>query len=218
MNVKQGLWAAALATAMGVVAYAQAVPDVKLPASPAGQAAIQIGGAWTKTPQGGQRYTNGKWLVVDYGRPMLRGRANIFGSGAEYGTTVKAGAPGWRAGANDTTRFTTQAPLMIGGKTVPPGVYNVFVDLKPGAWELVLNTQPVQAKYDPNDKVNLYGAYNYDAKFDLLRAPMTVKTGTDTVEQFTIGFVNVTDTAATLTMAWDKTVASIELKLAPSSN
>lgn len=211
--MRHGLFAAVLVTAMGVVAFAQAVPDVKLPASPAGQAAIQIGGAWTKTAQGGQRYTNGKWLVVDYGRPMLRGRANIFGSGAEYGTAVKAGAPVWRAGANDTTRFTTQAPLMIGGKTVPPGVYNVFVDLKPGAWELVLNTQPVQAKYDPNDKVNLYGAYNYDAKFDLLRAPMTVKTGTDTVEQFTIGFVNVTDTAATLTMAWDKTVASIELKV-----
>lgn len=211
--MRHGLFAAVLVTAMGVVAFAQAVPDVKLPASPVGQAAIQIGGAWTKTAQGGQRYTNGKWLVVDYGRPMLRGRANIFGSGAEYGTAVKAGAPVWRAGANDTTRFTTQTPLMIGGKTVPPGVYNVFVDLKPGAWELVLNTQPVQAKYDPNDKVNLYGAYNYDAKFDLLRAPMTVKTGTDTVEQFTIGFVNVTDTAATLTMAWDKTVASIELKV-----
>jgi hypothetical protein len=218
MSVKHGVWAAVVATAMGVVAYAQAVPDVKLPASPAGQAAIQLGGSWTKTAQGGQRYTNGKWLTVEYSRPLLRGRPNIFGSGADYGTVVKAGAPVWRAGANDTTRLTTQAPLVIGGKSIQPGVYNVFVDLKPGAWELVLNTQPVQAKYDPDDTVNLYGAYNYDAKADILRAPMTVTTGTDTVEQFTIGFVNVSDSGATLTMAWDKTVATIDLKLAPSSD
>ena len=57
---------------------------------------------------------------------------------------------------------------------IEPGVYNVFIDLKPGAWTLVLNGQPVQAKYDPNDKVNLYGAYNYDAKFDVVRAPMQI--------------------------------------------
>jgi hypothetical protein len=47
---------------------------------------------------------------------------------------VKDGSPVWRAGANDTTRLTTQAALTIGGKTIQPGTYNVFVDLKPGAW------------------------------------------------------------------------------------
>ena len=39
----------------------------------------------------------------------------------------------------------------------------------------MLNTQTIQEKYDPNEKVKLYGAYNYDAKFDILRAPMTVR-------------------------------------------
>jgi hypothetical protein len=120
----------------------------------------------------------------------------------------------WRAGANDTTRLTTQVALQIGGKTVPPGVYNVFVDLKPGNWTFVLNTQAVQATYDPNEKVKLYGAYNYDAKGDVLRAPMTVKAASDITEQFTIGFVNVTESRATLTMAWEKTVATIDLAVA----
>ena len=36
-------------------------------------------------------------------------------------------------GANDSTRFTTQAPLEIGGKTLSPGVYNAFAELKAGA-------------------------------------------------------------------------------------
>lgn len=193
---------------------AQTVPEVKLPASPKGQSSLQVGGQWEKAPNGEPRYAGGKWLVVDYGRPLLRGRTGIFGAGADYGKTVKGDSPVWRAGANDTTRLTTQVPLSIGGKMLQPGVYNVFVDLKPDAWALVLTTQPIQPKYDPNDKVNLYGAYNYDPKFDVLRAPMTVRMGTDSVEQFTIGFTNRTDTGVTLTMAWEKTVASIDLTLA----
>lgn len=201
-----------VAVALGAIAFAQAVPAVKLPPSPAGQAAVQLGGRWEKT-EAGQRYRDGKWVVVDYGRPLLRGRQNIFGSGAEYGKQIAEGGPVWRAGANDTTRLTTQVPLVIGGKTVPPGAYNVFVELKPGNWSLVLNTQPVQETYDPNEKVKLYGAYNYDAKGDVFRVPMTVKSTDESVEQFTIGFVNVSESKATLTMAWDRTIATVDLSL-----
>jgi hypothetical protein len=213
MNVRSALSVFALCGAMAVVAMAQSVPEVKLPASPVGQAAIQLGGRWDKTADG-QRYRDGKWVIVNYSRPLLRGRQEIFGAGADYGKTVNGDAVIWRAGANDTTRLTTQAPLQVGGKTIAPGVYNVFVDLKPGNWTLVLNTQPVQEKYDPNDKVKLYGAYNYDAKFDVVRVPMTVRTSDQSMEQLTIGFVNASDTAATLTIAWEKTVASVELRLA----
>jgi Protein of unknown function (DUF2911) len=191
----------AAAIAMSAVLVAQTKPDVK---------AIQVGGTWT-TVDGDQRYTNGSWITVDYGRPILRGRTNIFGSGASYGKVVNPDSALWRAGANDTTRLTTQVPLVIGGTTIQPGVYNVFVDLKEGAWTMVLSTQPVQPKYDPNDKVLLYGAYNYDKKFDVLRAPMRLSTSPASVEQFTIGFVDVTNSRVTMTMAWDKSVAAIDL-------
>jgi hypothetical protein len=194
---------------------AQIVPEVKLPPSPQGQASVQVGGRWEKTQSGGQRYVDGKWIVVDYGRPLLRGRANIFGAGADYGKTINDGSPVWRMGANDTTRLTTQVPLDIGGKKIPPGAYNVFAELKPGAWTLVLSTQPRQPKFDPNDKVLLYGSYNYDPKFDVLRAPMTVRQSDTSVEQLTIGFVNVSASAATLSVAWEKTVATIDLRVAP---
>lgn len=123
---------------------AQAIPEVNLPASPPGPAAVQLGGRWEKTAEGGQSYRDGKWIVVNYGRPVLRGRIEIFDAGAEYGKFVNADAPVWRAGANDTARLTTQAALQIGGKTLVPGVSNLFVDLKPGNWTLVLSTQEVQ--------------------------------------------------------------------------
>jgi hypothetical protein len=214
MNVRSSLSMVVLCAAATAVLSAQAVPDVKLPPSPAGQAAMQLGGRWEKTPEGGQRYVDGKWVVVDYGRPLLRGRTAIFGAGADYGKTVTGDAAIWRAGANDTTRLTTQTALQIGGRTIAAGVYNVFVDLKAGQWTLVLNTQPVQPKFDPADKVRLSGATNYSSKFDVLRVPMTVGSRTDSLEQFTIAFANVTATSAKLIMSWETTVASVDVRVA----
>jgi hypothetical protein len=214
MNVRSTLSMVALAAATTAMLSAQAIPEVKLVASPPGQAAAQLGGRWEKTAEGGQRYVDGKWIVIDYSRPILRGRTPIFGTGADYGKMVTGDAAIWRAGANDTTRITTQAPLHIGDKTIAPGVYNVFVDLKPNQWTLVLNTQEVQPKFDPNDKVRLSGATNYNAKFDILRVPMTVASRADSVEQFTIAFANVTANTAKLIMTWEKTVASVDLRLA----
>lgn len=206
----------ALCGVLGIAAHAQSIPEVKLPPSPSGQAAAQLGGRWEKTAEGGQRYVDGKWIVVDYGRPLLRGRSSIFGEGAEYGTFVYGGAAIWRVGANSTTRLTTQAPLRIGGNTIQPGVYNVFADLKPGKWTLALNTQPVQETFDPNDTVKLNGATNYDTKFDVLRVPMSVGTDAASVEQLTLSFVDVTAASATLKIAWDKTVATVAITLASS--
>ena len=75
MRVRPLLSVAIWCVAMGAVALAQAIPEVKLPPSPQGQAAIQVAGTWTKTPEGGQAYRDGKWIVVDYGCPLLRGIA-----------------------------------------------------------------------------------------------------------------------------------------------
>jgi hypothetical protein len=194
--------------AAGILLPAQ-VPDVKLPSSPRGSAAIQVGGTWSGTGDD-RRYVGGSWITVDYGRPILRGRENIFGTGADYGKMVNPDAPIWRAGANATTRLTTQVPLEFGGKTIAAGEYNLFVDLKEKEWTLVLSTQPLQPKYDPNERVLLYGAYNYDPKFDVLRAPMRLSTSTSSIEQFTIGFADVKPDRGVLYMAWDRTVSSIE--------
>jgi hypothetical protein len=198
----------AIMVAASALPSAQA-PEIKLPLSPRGTAAMQVGGSWTG-PEGERQYRGGSWILVDYGRPVLRGRERIFGAGDTYGKTVNPDAPIWRAGANETTRLTTQVALEIGSKTIAPGVYSLFVDLNEKAWTLVLSTQPVQPKYDPNDKVMLYGAYNYDPKFDALRAPMRLSTAAMSLEQFTIGFADVMQDRGSLYMAWDRTVATVD--------
>ncbi len=192
---------------------AQAPAAPRPPASPVGTAATQVAGKWAEGPRG-PRYQDGKWITIDYGRPILRGRPDVFGKGADYGKTVNGGAPVWRAGANVTTRLKSEAPLVFGDKTVAAGEYSVFVELKEGAWTFILSTQPFQAKYDPNNKTETWGSYNYDAKFDVVRVPMKVSTTTVTVEQFTIGFVNMTQQNGSLAMWWDKTMATVDFKVA----
>jgi hypothetical protein len=48
----------------------------------------------------------------------------------------------------------------------------------------------------------------------VLRVPMTVASRADALEQFTIAFANVTQNSAKLIMSWERTVASIDLRLA----
>ncbi|HSB37003.1 MAG TPA: DUF2911 domain-containing protein [Thermoanaerobaculia bacterium] len=178
------------------------------PLSPAGTASTMVGVTWSAPDKDGNRKSSGgKWIEVTYSRPMLRGRTDIFGKGADYGKAVSDGNPVWRAGANQTTRLKTEVPLMIGGKRLEPGTYAVFVDLKEPGWVLVLSTQPTQDKYDPNDKTKIWGAYGYDPKFDAVRVPMTMITPKASIDQFTVGFVDMTDEGGKLAMAWEKTAA-----------
>lgn len=211
MNLRFWLGTTMMGLAATLALSAQTTPAVNLPASPRGLAAIQVGGTWSTGAE--RQYKGGSWITVDYGRPILRGRSPIFGSGATYGQLVLDGSTLWRAGANETTRLTTQTALVIGGTTLAPGTYNVLVDLKENAWSLVLTNQPAQTKYDPNEKVLLYGSYNYNPKHDVLRAPMQVSAAPRSVEQFTIGFLDVQPTGGTLYMAWDRTVAMVEFAL-----
>ena len=185
------------------------------PFSPRGTAATEVGGVWSPQKPGvPPQYPGGKWIEVDYGRPILRGRKTIFGSGADYGKSLNAGAPVWRAGADATTKLTTEVPLVIGGKTLQPGVYDLFVELKEGSWTLIVGTQPTQDTHDRNEKVKIWGAYGYDPKFDVARAAMTVTTLGHSVDQFTIGFLDMSDSGGTLAMQWETTGASVPFTIA----
>jgi hypothetical protein len=176
------------------------------PLSPSGTAATMVGGTWSAPDKDGERqYSGGKWIEISYSRPILRGRTGIFGKGADYGKAVNGGAPVWRAGANATTKLTTELPLMIGGKRIEPGTYDAFVDLKEGGWTLILSKQPTQDKYDPNDKTKIWGSYGYDTKYDVVRVPMQPLTPAVSVDQFTIGFADMTDAGGKLAMVWEKT-------------
>ena len=177
------------------------------PASPRGEAAIQVGGEYE-----GRNYAGGKWISIDYGRPILRGRTGIFGAGSDYGKGANAGAPVWRAGANKSTRLTTEADLKFGDQTLPAGEYSMFVDLKEGDWTLILSTHAAKDGFrEPGE--GLWGAYNYTPDKDVLRVSMDVSSMRVSYEQLTWAFVDVTAGGGTLALMWEKTLATASFSL-----
>jgi hypothetical protein len=192
---------------------ATVVSAQSLPLSPEGKAQAHVGGKYVKNAQGGQTYEGGQWIEITYGRPILRGRTNIFGSGATYGQTVKAGTAVWRAGANNTTMLRTEAPLVIAGTTIAPGEYAVLIDLKEGAWTFILSGQEVQKQFDPDNKTALSGSTNYTPEKDVVRAPMKLMKSTVSVEQLTWGFINVTGKGGEIAIWWEREFATVPFTL-----
>jgi hypothetical protein len=198
-----------------VVAIAIAVTGAQgtRPASPEGSTQTQVGGKWVKNDRG-QSYEGGKWIEITYGRPIKRGRADLFGSGADYGKALLDGAPVWRAGANATTRLKTEVPLQIGGKTVPAGEYSLLIDLKENNWTLIVSSWAAQQKYDPANKQALWGGYNYTPDKDVARAAMQLEQIDISIDQLTWLFTDITDTGGKMLLVWDKTLATVPFTLA----
>jgi hypothetical protein len=206
--------------ALNVSVVAQQTPPAR-PLSPDGIASVQVLGTWVKADRqtytmGGDRYQGGKWIDILYGRPLLRGREAFTGTGADYGKSTNGpDATVWRAGANLSTRLRTEVPLLIGGTNVPAGEYTLFIHLKqPTEWTFIVSRWPAQTKYDPNNKEALYGAFNYTADRDVLRAPMKVDTLPYKVEQLTWEFIDMTPDSGRMAIMWDRSMGSVPFKVA----
>ena len=95
----------------------------------------------------------GATIWIDYGRPAKRGR-EIWGKLVPYDTT-------WRFGANAATQFKTDKDVVLGGVTVPAGMYTLWLyPTAKDAW-LIVNKQTGQ-----------WGTA-YDATQDLVKIPLT---------------------------------------------
>jgi hypothetical protein len=132
----------------------------------------------------------GKSVTIDYSSPRKRGR-NVFTDVVKYGEI-------WRTGANEATTFVTTADVAVGGKRVPAGSYTIFTIPNKDKWTLVISK-----------KTGEWGTDYPGETEDLARVDMKASSGPAT-ENFTISFDKGAK-GCTLTMAWDTTVASIDI-------
>ena len=189
---------AAILTAI-IVCVVQLEAQQRRSASPEGTTSTQV---------------NGRWIDIVHGRPILRGRTNMFGSGADYGKTLFDGGTVWRAGANVSTRLRNEMPLEIGGRRIPPGELVMLIDLKSEKdWMLILTAQSYAKTYDPANTKDLYGGYNYRPDQDVARAPMTVERLPYSVDQLIWLFSDVTPSGGTMRVAWERMTASVPFKI-----
>ncbi len=205
-----------------VFVLAVTVAEAQRAASPRGQVSTQVGGTWTPDAAaarqgiaGGSSYAGGKWVDIDYGRPILRGRTNLFGSGADYGQQFLLGAPIWRIGADQSTRFRTEADLTFGGQRLPAGEYSMFAELTESEWTLIFSTHGVKQTFQEDTPNALWGSYGYAPDMDVLRTTMRVETHPVTADQLTIIFTDMTQQGGNLTIWWDDQIATTPFRVAP---
>ena len=195
----------ALSATVMLLAGTMALAQQRAP-SPDGLASTAVGGRYMGA--GTPIYVDGKWIEISYGRPIKRGR-DLWGSGETYGRWLYAGAPVWRAGADISTYLMTQVPLVVNGKTIPPGGYTMFIDLKPDKWTLIVSTWQPQKQFNPSNREALWGAYGYTPDKDVVRAPMTLTTLPYSVDQLTWAFLDLSDAGGRLALMWDRQMAAV---------
>ena len=177
--------------------------------SPPGHSAVQVGGTFDPVQYG---YLGGQWIDVFYGRPLKRGR-DLFGP-PDWAEMLNDGAPVWRAGANQSTRLVTEAPLDIAGTRVEPGEYTLFIDLSDEAWTFILSTWPAQQTYDYENRDALFGAFEYTDERDVLRTPMELETLPVAFDQLSWQFLDMTASGGRLALLWDTKMASVRFTVA----
>ena len=179
------------------------------PLSPPGHSATQVGGTFDPVQYG---YLHGPWIDVYYGQPLKRGR-DLFGP-PDWADMLNDGAPVWRAGANETTRLVTEAPLIIGGARMEPGEYTLFIDLADDGWTFIVSTWPAQRGYDAENREALFGAFDYTDDRDVLRTPMELEELPVAFEQLSWHFLDMTPEGGRLALIWGTRMASVRFTVA----
>lgn len=138
-------------------------------------------------------------LTVVYSRPSLKGRQPFSG---DFVPTGKV----WRTGANAATLFTTSTDLMVNGKTLTAGTYAIMSIPEQGNYTLIFNKNKGVTEA------------TYKMEEDALRVNLTPSENSETIETFTIGFSDLTDSTANMNFMWANAKAVANLKVDVNTN
>jgi len=130
-------------------------------------------------------------INIKYNRPSMRGRV-IFG-------TVVPWNRFWRTGANEATKISLSAPILINNQELPAGEYSIFTMPRKEGWTMMFNKE-----------ANTWGT-RYNPASDVLRVPMQIEQLKEPVELMTIDILRVND-GGTINILWEKTKASVAFK------
>jgi hypothetical protein len=126
---------------------------------------------------------------VIYSRPQKNGRV-VFGELVEYGKV-------WRLGANEATELELYKDAKIGGNRIKKGRYTLYAIPQTDKWTVIFNKE-----------TDIWGAFLYDSKKDVLRIDVRAEKTTETNEAFSMVFEK-NSTGANLVLGWDDIVAKI---------
>ncbi len=126
---------------------------------------------------------------VIYSRPQKNGRV-VFGELVEFGKV-------WRLGANEATEIELYKDAKIGGNKLKKGKYTIFAIPLQDKWTIIFNKD-----------TDVWGAFQYDSKKDVLRVDVKPEKINDAAESFSIVFEK-NATGANMVIAWDDIAAKV---------
>lgn len=130
---------------------------------------------------------------VIYSRPQKHNRT-IFGDLVKYNEV-------WRLGANEATEIEFFKDVKVGGKKVPKGRYTMYAIPDSSQWTIIINKD-----------TDTWGAFEYDAKKDVVRVKVPVQKLPQPVEAYTMDFIK-SGNDANLEISWDGVTASLPIGL-----
>ena len=150
-------------------------------------------------------------VSIDYHSPRVHNPAandrtgHIWGELVHYGFVDEGfgptkGAP-WRAGANETTSISFTHDVKVEGKDLKAGIYALFLDVeKTGPWYWIFSNHLG------------WGSFQYDAKDDVLRVPVTPQDSPFT-EFLTYGFDERHPDSAVAFLQWEKKRVPLKIEV-----
>lgn len=130
-------------------------------------------------------------IQIDYSRPGAKGRT-VYGDLVPYGKN-------WRTGANANTIISFDQDIKVNGKELKKGKYALYTTPKADSWDIIF--------YTSTDNWGL--PENWDETKVALRTSVKPETLMKPVESFTLSINNLSNDAASLDLAWERTLVSI---------
>ncbi|EMR03336.1 hypothetical protein ADICEAN_01513 [Cesiribacter andamanensis AMV16] len=126
----------------------------------------------------------GAHIHIDYSAPSVRNRM-IYGG-------LVALDEVWVSGAHNATWLETDKPLKIAGNTLPAGKYALFTIPSAGDWTVIFNRNWDQ-----------HGKDEYEQSEDVFRFTIKPETLQESKEQLAYEVNKVSETAGTISLAWE---------------
>jgi hypothetical protein len=124
-------------------------------------------------------------ITIKYHAPAVRDR-QIWGGLVPYGDV-------WVTGAHRATSFEINKDFKVGDSIIPAGKYALFTIPGKDEWTFIINK-----KWDQ------HLADDYSHQDDILRITVTPAVQESNQERLKYSLASVSDTEATLTIAWEK--------------
>jgi hypothetical protein len=128
---------------------------------------------------------------IIYSRPQKNGRL-IFGELLEYGKI-------WRLGANEATEIEFYKDVKIANAKIKKGRYTLYCLPLAEKWTIILNKE-----------TDIWGAFKYEPKKDVVRIELPVEHITELQESFTL-FFEKSNTGINLNLAWDDDLVKLPI-------